>query len=98
MILRFASEGTADIFHGTDSKAARRTCPRAVWAVARRKLDQLNQAEQLDDLRSPPANRLEKLKGERAGQYSIRINDQYRVTFAWTDRGPDQIAILDYHR
>ena len=65
--------------------------------VAGRKLDQLNQAAALGDLRAPPSNRLEKLKGERAGQYSIRINDQWRVCFRWADSGAEDVQIVDYH-
>ena len=66
--------------------------------MAQRKLDQLNQAEILKDLRAPPANRLEALKGDRKGQHSIRINDQYRVCFRWTDAGPKDVEIVDYHK
>ena len=66
--------------------------------MAQRKLDQLNQAEILKDLRAPPANRLEALKGDRKGQHSIRINDQYRVCFRWTDAGPEDVEIVDYHK
>ena len=62
-----------------------------------RKLAMLNRAERLDDLRVPPGNRLEMLKGNRAGQYSIRINDQYRVCFLWTSHGPMEVEIVDYH-
>jgi proteic killer suppression protein len=65
--------------------------------VARRKLDQLNQAEVLGDPRAPLSNRLEKLKGERDGQYSIRINDQWRVCFRWTQAGAEDVGIMDYH-
>ena len=65
--------------------------------VARRKLRMLNQARRLDDLRAPPANRLEALKGNRAGQHSIRINDQFRICFVWTNDGPDEVEITDYH-
>jgi proteic killer suppression protein len=68
-----------------------------VWTNAIRKLDQLNQAEVLDDLRSPPGNRLETLKGDRAGQHSIRMNDQYRICFLWTENGPEQVELTDYH-
>ena len=60
-------------------------------------LDQLNQADVLDDLRAPPPNRLEKLRGDRRGQHSIRINEQYRVCFRWTERGPEDVEIVDYH-
>ena len=62
-----------------------------------RKLAMLNRAERLDDLRVPPGNRLEMLKGNRAGQYSIRINDQYRVCFVWTADGPMKVEIVDFH-
>ncbi len=65
--------------------------------VATRKLQQLDAAATLDFLRSPPGNRLEALKHERAGQYSIRINDQWRVCFIWADTGPEQVEIVDYH-
>lgn len=65
--------------------------------VAGRKLDQLDSAEALGDLRIPPGNRLEALRGDRAGQHSIRINQQYRICFAWTDSGPTDVEIVDYH-
>lgn len=64
---------------------------------AMRKLAMLNRAAKLDDLRVPPGNRLEALKGGRAGQHSIRVNDQYRVCFVWTDEGPKDVEIVDYH-
>lgn len=98
MIRSFATPGTRDIFDGLETKAARRTCHESVWAVARRKLDQLNQAAELSDLRAPPGNRLEKLKGERRGQHSVRINDRFRVCFRWTREGPEGVEIVDYHR
>lgn len=63
----------------------------------RRKFDQLNQAATLQDLAVPPANRLEKLRGERAEQHSIRINDQYRMCFRWTEEGAEDVEIVDYH-
>lgn len=97
MIRSFATAGTRDVFDGADSKAARRTCPAAMWPTARRKLDQLNQAQRLDDLRAPPNNRLERLKDDREGQQSIRINDQYRLCFRWTELGPEDVEIVDYH-
>jgi len=62
-----------------------------------RKLDQLDSVASLDELRIPPGNRLESLVGDRQGQYSIRINDQYRICFIWTEIGPDEVEILDYH-
>lgn len=65
--------------------------------VARRKLRQLEIANRLDDLRVPPGNHLEALKGDRSGQYSIRVNDQWRVCFRWTDSGAEQVEIVDYH-
>lgn len=98
MIRSFADTGTRDIFDATNSKAARRACPTELWTVARRKLDQLNQAETLADLRAPPGNRLEKLRGERRGQHSVRINQRHRVCFRWTQEGPEEVEIVDYHR
>ena len=65
--------------------------------VARRKLRQLEIADCLDDLRIPPGNRLEALRGDRAGQHSIRINNQYRLCFLWTEAGPEDVEIVDYH-
>jgi len=70
---------------------------RAIESVARRKLRQLQIAERLSDLRVPPGNRLERLKGKRAGQYSIRVNDQFRVCFRWTAAGAHDVEIVDYH-
>ena len=66
--------------------------------MAARKLDQLEAAEVLGDLRSPPGNKLEALRGDREGQHSIRINEQYRICFHWTDAGPSDVEIVDYHR
>ena len=68
-----------------------------IAVVARRKLRQLEVADRLDDLRIPPGNRLEALKGDRAGQHSIRVNDQFRVCFRWTDAGAEDVEIVDYH-
>lgn len=68
-----------------------------IAAVARRKLRQLEIAARLDDLRVPPGNRLEALKGKRAGQHSIRVNDQFRVCFHWTETGAEDVEIVDYH-
>lgn len=65
--------------------------------MALRKLRQVGSAESLDDLRVPPGNRLEALKGDRVGQHSIRINDQWRICFVWTDAGPEEVEIVDYH-
>jgi len=68
-----------------------------IQAVAMRKLAMLNQAARLDDIRIPPGNRLEALRRDRAGQHSIRVNDQFRVCFRWTDAGPEDVEIVDYH-
>jgi len=97
MIVSFKSKGTEDIFNGESTKEARRTCPEDLWKVAVRKLDQLNAVANLNDLKVPPGNFLEALLGNRKGQYSIRINQQYRICFIWTDAGPEQVEILDYH-
>jgi proteic killer suppression protein len=97
MIVSCSNRGTEDIFNGENTDAARRTCPETIWRVARRKLDQLNQAVRLADLAAPPANRLEALRGDRRGQHSIRINDQYRVCFRWTEQGAEEVEIADYH-
>jgi proteic killer suppression protein len=97
MIQNFRSKGTADIFDGVNSREARRTCPENIWRIATRKLDQLDSVEMLNDIRIPPGNRLEELAGDRKGQCSIRINDQFRICFTWTNSGPDQVEIVDYH-
>lgn len=96
MILNFADKTTEDIFNGLDSKAARRV-QQSVWEVATRKLDMLNAAYDLRDLRVPPANRLEALKGKWSGYHSIRINDQYRIVFKWIDGNAKDVLITDYH-
>lgn len=98
MIRSFASSGTEDIFDGRNTRDARRICPRNLWRVAGRKLDLLDSADLLDDLKVPPGNRLEALSGDRAGQFSIRINQQYRICFKWSAEGPDSVEIVDYHR
>jgi toxin HigB-1 len=98
MIGSFADRGTEDIFDGKNSAAARKLLPLELWNVAFRKLDQIDSAGRLEDLNVPPGNRLETLKGDRAGQYSIRINDQYRICFSWTDGGDAvDVEIVDYH-
>ncbi len=70
---------------------------RAIAKVLARKLDMLDAAPTLAALRSPPGNRLEALQGDMAGQFSVRVNDQWRVCFIWTDRGPDRVEVVDYH-
>ncbi|MDE0025940.1 MAG: type II toxin-antitoxin system RelE/ParE family toxin [Spirochaetaceae bacterium] len=97
MIRSFRNRGTADVFDGTDSAAARRACPRVLWPVARRKLDQINRISDIRELAVPPGNRLERLRGSRSGQYSIRINDQYRICFHWEAGYADEVEIADYH-
>jgi proteic killer suppression protein len=96
-IQSFADRGSEDLFDRVSSKAARRACPESPWAVARRKLDQLNAAVSLRSLAVPPGNALEALRGDRDGQHSIRINQQYRICFRWTDAGPERVEVTDYH-
>jgi len=98
MIRSFADKATEDLFYGRSTKAARKALPKTLWRVASRKLDALDQAEELSDLRVPPGNHLEALKKDRKGQHSIRINDQYRFCFRWTDAGPEEVEVVDYHR
>ena len=93
MIRDFADKETDKIWQGIVS----RRLPHDIQTVARRKLRMLNNARQLEDLRIPPANRLEALKGNRRGQHSIRINDQWRICFRWNDGGASQVEIVDYH-
>ena len=97
MIQAFGSTGTEDVFNGEDTRAARRQCPTSLWRLATRKLERRDSIEQLQELRVPPGNRLEALRGNRTGQHSIRINDQYRICFTWTDAGPKDVEIVDYH-
>jgi proteic killer suppression protein len=97
MIISFRDEGTRDVFDGKNTKLARKVCPSSLWNVATRKLDQIDSAVSLQDLRIPPGNHFEALARDRQGQHSIRINDQYRICFVWTDDGPDQVEIVDYH-
>lgn len=97
MIRSFANRAAADIFDGRVSSAARKACPQALWRIAARKLDQLDSVERLEDLRIPPGNRLEKLKGDRRDQWSVRINDQYRICFRWEPDGAHDVEITDYH-
>ena len=97
MVRSFRDQATEDLFNGRNTKAARQRLPRSLWRVATRRLDALDQAETLDDLRMPPGNRLEVLRGDRHGQHSIRINDQYRICFGWTEPGPVDVEVVDYH-
>ncbi len=97
MIRSFRNAATDDLFYGRSTKAARKTLPQRLWTQAGKRLDALDSAEFLEDLRIPPGNRLEALKGDRRGQHSIRINDQYRICFTWTEAGPERVEIVDYH-
>ncbi|NHQ60529.1 plasmid maintenance system killer protein [Chlorobium sp. BLA1] len=97
MILSFKNKATEDIFNGKGTKAALKLCPVSLWRHASRKLDQLDSVAALVELRIPPGNHLEALSGERNGQYSIRINRQYRICFSWSASGPKNIEIVDYH-
>jgi len=97
MILSFKNRATEDIFNGKATKSALRLCPKNIWKIAFRKLDQLDSVLFLDELRMPPGNRLEALSRDREGQHSIRINDQYRICFKWTETGPIDVEITDYH-
>jgi proteic killer suppression protein len=97
MIQSFRDEGTREVFDGRATRRARLACPFPLWRVAARKLDQVDSAERLEDLRVPPGNRLEALAGSRKGQYSIRINGQYRICFVWSEEGPSGVEIVDYH-
>jgi toxin HigB-1 len=97
VIRTFANQGTEDVFDGLNSKGARAICPQDLWAIARRKLDQIDRVRDVAELAIPPGNRLERLKGDRTGQHSIRINDQYRVCFRWEDGHAEEVEITDYH-
>ena len=92
MINGFRCKETERLFN---DQASRRFC--SIERVARRKLEMIAAAEKLEDFRVPTGNRLEALRGDREGQYSIRINDQYRICFRWSEAGPDEVEIADYH-
>ncbi|MBO1040117.1 Killer protein [Ochrobactrum sp. MYb15] len=93
MIRSYRDATTATVASGKTSKGF----PADLLKSAIRKLTMIDSAVKLDDLRSPPGNRLEALKGNREGQHSIRINDQWRICFVWTDAGAEQVEIVDYH-
>lgn len=97
VIASFADIATEDIFDGADTRLARKACPANLWAVARRKLTQMNRVRDLKELAVPPGNRLEALRGDRAGQHSIRINAQYRICFRWEEGHAYEVEITDYH-
>jgi proteic killer suppression protein len=93
MIKSFKSKVEEAVFDGKCPKGF----PADLFKAARRKLRMVHAAAKLDDLRCPPGNRLEALSGDRAGQHSIRINDQFRICFRWTDAGAENVEIVDYH-
>ena len=93
MITTFLDDETRKVWEGEFS----RKLPNQIQAVARRKLRMINNARRIDDLRIPPQNRLEKLSGNRDGQWSIRINDQWRVCFMWRESNAERVEICDYH-
>ncbi len=97
MIRSFKNQGTEDIFDEKNSKVAQKLCPQNLWKITARKLEQVDSATNLNDLKVPPGNRLEALSGNRDGQYSIRINDKYRVCFEWSNDNADNVEIVDYH-
>lgn len=97
MIQSFKNQATEDLFNGKATKAALKLIPRNLWTIVSRKLDQIDSVVRLNELRVPPGNHLEALKKDRQGQHSIRINDQYRVCFKWTESGPKDVEVADYH-
>ena len=96
MIRSFADETTADLFRERNTRSAR-VVPRGIWPIVRRKLKMLDVAARLDDLAVPPGNRLERLKGSGSNRHSIRVNDQYRITFRWEQGHADEVRVEDYH-
>ena len=96
MLKSFADKTTRDIYDGVNSRRARKL-PRELHDKARRLLDQINAAPTLDMLRIPPSNRLEKLKGDWAGFWSLRINDQWRIVFRWQGQDAMDVQVTDYH-
>jgi len=97
VIHSFRDGATKDVFNGEDTPAARRACPRTILAAARRKLDQINRVRTLQEFAVPPGNRLERLLGDRRGQHSIRINEQYGICFRWSEGHAQDVEITDYH-
>jgi proteic killer suppression protein len=96
VIQSFADETTADLFRERNTRPAR-AVPRGIWPIVRRKLKMLDVAARLDDLAVPPGNRLERLKRAQSGRYSIRVNEQYRVTFRWEQGHAYEVRVEDYH-
>jgi toxin HigB-1 len=96
MIVSFGDDATADFYHGRTTHRVRRFSP-VIIRAALRKLDMLNAADRINDLREPPGNRLEALKGDFESYHSIRINDQWRIIFQWKDNNAYRVSIVDYH-
>jgi toxin HigB-1 len=96
MIRSFGDDATADLYHGKKTHRVRRF-PSAIVKPAIRKLDMLNAAEGINDLREPPGNRLEMLKGDLSGYHSIRVNEQWRILFQWKDNHAQKVSLTDYH-
>ena len=96
VVQSFRDETTADLFRERNTRAARRI-PRELWRVVQRKLKLLDAAARLQDLLIPAGNRLEPLKGDQAGRHSIRVNDQFRVTFRWENGNAYEVGVEDYH-
>jgi proteic killer suppression protein len=96
-IRNFANRATEDINYARQTKAALRLLPRLLHEKARVKLARLHAAERLEDLAGLPGSRLEKLVGDRAGQYSVRVNDRYRICFEWISQSAERVEIVDYH-
>lgn len=97
MIRSFGNQGTEDLYHGYLTKKARNILPTHLHQSALNKLDMIDAAERLDDLRIPPGNKLEALHGDLKGKHSIRINGQWRIIFRWTMLGVEDVEIIDYH-
>lgn len=97
MIVSFKNKAAEDIFNGISTKNTRNVCPSLLLRVVTRKLDQLDSVVNLEELKIPPGNRLESLSGDRKEEFSIRINNQYRICFKWSQSGPFDVEVTDYH-
>jgi proteic killer suppression protein len=97
VIASFGDKATGDVFHGLRTRETR-ALPPDVVRIARRKLDMLNAAHLLTDLRAPPGNRLEALRGDLSGLHSVRVNDQWRIVFRWRAGHAEEVRVVDYHR
>lgn len=97
MIISFADSETREIYDNVSSKKSRKRIGVSLFKIAQRKLDMIDAAFHLEDLKAPPSNHLEVLKGNLKGKYSIRINSQHRIVFEWTNQGAEKVKIMDYH-